>query len=52
MRDIQSAYVRAALIAAVLGLLVAGGIGLVDALLNAVGVQRLHPRPRLRRASA
>src|SRR6202011_4335549 len=37
IRDIQSEYGRAALIAAVLGLLVAGGIGMVDAILNAVG---------------
>jgi MFS family permease len=41
IRDIDSEYVRAALVAAVLGLLVAGAIGLVDALLNAVGFQRI-----------
>jgi MFS family permease len=41
IRDIESPYVRAALVAAVLGLLVAGAIGLVDAILNAVGFQRI-----------
>lgn len=40
IRTISNAYARTALIAAVLGLLVAGAIGLVDALLNAVGSQR------------
>jgi hypothetical protein len=41
IRDIQSVYTRAALVAAVLGLTVAGAIGMVDAVLNAVGFQRL-----------
>jgi hypothetical protein len=41
IRDIDNSYGRAAMIAAVLGLLVAGAIGAVDAVLNAVGFQRL-----------
>jgi hypothetical protein len=41
IRGIDNEYGRAALIAAILGLLVAGGIGLVDAVLNAVGFQRV-----------
>jgi hypothetical protein len=41
IRDIESPYLRAALVAAVLGLLVAGAIGLVDAILNAIGFQRI-----------
>ncbi|HEY7425758.1 MAG TPA: FHA domain-containing protein, partial [Gemmataceae bacterium] len=41
IRDINSEYLRAALVAAVLGVLVAGAIGLVDAVLNAVSSQRL-----------
>jgi len=40
IRDIGNMYLRAGLIAAVLGVLVAGAIGLVDALLNATGLQR------------
>lgn len=40
IRNINNEYGRTALIAAVLGLLVAGAIGLVDAVLNAVGFQR------------
>ncbi|HEY7154070.1 MAG TPA: FHA domain-containing protein [Gemmataceae bacterium] len=41
IRDINNSYGRAAMIAAVLGLLVAGAIGAVDAVLNAVGFQRV-----------
>jgi hypothetical protein len=41
IRSIGNAYGRTALIAAVLGLLVAGAIGWVDAVLNAVGPQRI-----------
>jgi Inner membrane component of T3SS, cytoplasmic domain len=41
MRDINNEYLRAALVAAVVGLLVAGAIGAVDALLNAIGSQRI-----------
>lgn len=41
IRGIESEYGRAALIAALLGLLVAGGIGAMDALLNAVGFERV-----------
>jgi hypothetical protein len=41
IRSIDNAYLRAILIAAVLGVLVAGAVGLVDALLNATGKQRL-----------
>jgi hypothetical protein len=41
IRAIENAYLRAALIAAVLGVMVAGAIGFVDALLNATGMQRL-----------
>ncbi len=40
IRSLENAYLRAALIAAVLGVLVAGAIGFIDALLNAVGSQR------------
>ncbi|HTU20526.1 MAG TPA: FHA domain-containing protein [Gemmataceae bacterium] len=40
IRSIGNTYLRAGLIAAVLGVLVAGAIGLVDALLNAGGMQR------------
>jgi hypothetical protein len=40
VRSLASPYLRTALIAAVLGVLVAGAIGFVDALLNAVGSQR------------
>jgi hypothetical protein len=39
-RGIANPYLRTALIAAVLGLLVAGALGFVDAYLNAVGAQR------------
>jgi hypothetical protein len=41
IRDIDNSYGRAAMIAAVLGLLVAGAVGAVDAVLNAVGFQRV-----------
>jgi hypothetical protein len=41
IRDLGSPYGRAALIGGLLGLLVASAIGLVDALLNAVGFQRV-----------
>jgi MFS family permease len=41
LRSFDNAYLRAALIAAVLGVMVAGAIGFVDALLNAVGFQRV-----------
>ncbi len=40
IRQLDSAYLRAALIAAVLGFLVAGAVGFADALLNAKGSQR------------
>ncbi len=40
IRRLDSAYLRAALIAAVLGFLVAGAVGFADALLNAKGSQR------------
>jgi hypothetical protein len=40
-RGISSLYLRATLIAAVLGMIVASAIGFVDALLNAVGFQRI-----------
>jgi hypothetical protein len=40
IRSINNAYGQTALIAAILGLLVAGAIGTVDSLLNAVGSQR------------
>lgn len=39
-RDISNLYVRATLIAGVLGMIVAAAIGAVDAFLNAVGSQR------------
>jgi len=41
LRSFDNAYLRAALIAAVLGVMVAGAIGFVDALLNAIGFQRV-----------
>jgi hypothetical protein len=41
IRSIGNPFARTALIAAVLGLLVAGAIGLVDAILNGVGFQRV-----------
>jgi MFS family permease len=40
IRRLDSAYSRAALIAAVLGVMVAGAVGFADALLNATGRQR------------
>lgn len=40
IRAIENTYLRAGLIAAVLGVLVAGAVGLVDAILNASGMQR------------
>jgi hypothetical protein len=41
IRDTDSLFLRAALIGGLLGLLVAGAVGTVDALLNAVGFMRL-----------
>jgi hypothetical protein len=39
--EFQNAYIRAALVAAFLGLLLGGVIGLLDALLNSTGIQRV-----------
>ncbi len=40
IRNIDQLWLRAALIGGVLGMLVAGAVGLIDALLNSVGMQR------------